>query len=78
MFNILGEVSRESVRMDIIYDVLNGLYICMTVIMNAYLKYPSSQNDCVIFGTEFLLENVGNKSLIMIGIYGGKDAGRGF
>jgi hypothetical protein len=47
-------------------------------IRNAYLQAPSSQNDYIICGPEFGIENVGKVALIHRALYGGKSAGKDF
>ena len=37
-------VSRESVQIAFTYAALNGLYVCMADIRNAYLQSPTSQS----------------------------------
>eukprot|EP00957_Ditylum_brightwellii_P104549 7965963-Ditylum_brightwellii.AAC.1 len=73
-----GVVSRESVRIAFTYAALNDLSVCAADIQNAYLQAPSSQNDYIICGPEFGLENVGKVALIYQALYGGKAAGRDF
>ena len=41
------------------YAALNDLEVCAADIQNAYLQAPSSQEDFVVCGPEFGLENVG-------------------
>ena len=71
----VGVVSRESVRIALIYAALDGLEVYAADIQNAYLQAPSSQKDYVICGPEFGLENVGKVALIQSALYGGKSAG---
>ena len=73
-----GVVSRESVRTAFTYSALNKLDIFAADIRNAYLQGPSSRRDYIIWGPEFVLENVGKVTLIHRGLYGGKNAGRDF
>ena len=73
-----GVVSRESVRIAFTYGTLNDLSVCAADIRNAYLQAPSSQQDYIVCGPEFGLENVGKVALIHRALYGGKAAGRDF
>ena len=73
-----GVVSRESVRIAFTYAALNDMEVCAADIQNAYLTAPSSQKDFIICGSEFGLENVGKKALILRALYGGKSSGRDF
>ena len=70
-----GVVSRESVRIALTYAALNGLNICGTGIQNAYLQAPFSKKHYIIYGIEFVYENVRKKAIIVIALYGGKSAG---
>ena len=70
-----GVVSREIVRIDLPYAALNGLDFCACDTQNDYLQIPSSNQNFIICGPEFGLENVGNKALIIRALYGGKCAG---
>ena len=70
-----GVLSRESVRIALTYSDLNGLDVCACNIQNAYLQIPSSEKHFIICGTEFGLENVGNKALIIRALYLVKRAG---
>ena len=69
-------VSRYSTRIAFTYAVLNRLNVCAAGIKNAYLQYPSHQNNYIICGPEFGIENVGKVDLIHRAVYGGKSAGR--
>ena len=73
-----GVVSGESVRIVLTYAALNGLQVFAADICNTYLQAPSSQNDYVVCGLEFGIENVGKVALIHRALYGGKSAGRDF
>jgi len=74
-----GVVSRESVRIAFTYAALNGLDVFAADIRNAYLQAPSSQEDYIICGVEFDLENVGRVvALIHRALYGGKSCRRRF
>ena len=73
-----GVVSQESVRIAFTYAALNNLEVCAADIQNVYLTAPSSQKDFIICGSEFGLENVGKKALILRALYGGKSSGRDF
>ena len=68
-------VSRESVRIDLTYASLNGLYLYVCDIHNSYLQIPSSQKYFIICGPEFGIENVGKKALIIRSLYGVKHSG---
>ena len=71
-------VSRESVRIALTYNALNGVDVIAVDIRNAYLQDPSSQKDFIICGPEFGLEHVGKRALIRRALYGGKTEGRDF
>ena len=73
-----GVVSRESVRIALTYAALNDLDVFAVNIWNAYLQAPSSQNDYIVCGPEFGVENIGRTALIHRALYGGKAAGRDF
>ena len=73
-----GVVSRESVRIAVIYTALNDLKVYAADIRNAYLLAHSSQKVYIICGPEFRIENVGKKALIRRSLYGVKAAGRDF
>ena len=69
-----GVVSRESIRIDLVYDSLNGLQVCGCDIQNAYLQAPASENHYIICGPEFGIENEGKRAIIVRALYGGKSA----
>ena len=69
-----GFVSREIVRIIFMYEALNGLGVFATDIQNADLKSPSSQKDCIIYGSEFGIKNIANIALIYRAMYSGKSA----
>ena len=59
-----GVVSRESIRIALLYAALNGIDVVAGDIQNAYLQAPSSEKHYVLCGLEFGLENVGRVALI--------------
>ena len=73
-----GVVSRESVRIALTHAALHGITTMAADIRNAYLQAPSSEQDFIICGPEFGLENQGRVALIRRALYGGKVAGRDF
>ena len=73
-----GVVSRDSIRIALVYAKLLGLQICGGDIRNAYLQAPSSEKHYIICGPEFGLENEGRCALIKRALYGGKVAGADF
>ena len=73
-----GVVSRESVRIALMYAALNGLQVFAADICNAYLQAPSSQKDYVMCGPEFGIENIGKVALIHRALYGVKSMGHDF
>jgi hypothetical protein len=73
-----GAVSRDSIRIAFTYAALNGLDVFAADIRNAYLQAPSSQQDCILCGPEFGIENIGKIALIRRALYGGKSAGKDF
>ena len=70
-----GVLSRDSVRIALTDSDLNGLDVCACNIQNAYLQSPSSEKHFIICGTEFGLENVEKKALIIRALYVVKRAG---
>ena len=76
--NYAGMVSRESIRIALIYAALNRLNVMAADIQNAYLQAPSSAKHYIICGPEFGRENIGKVALIKRALYGGKVAGRDF
>ena len=54
-----GVVSRESVQIALTYTALNDLDVFAADIQNAYLQAPSSQENYIICGQEFGVENIG-------------------
>ena len=70
-----GVVSRESVRIALLYAALNDLPVCACDIQNAYLQAPTSEKHYVICGPEFGFENIGKIAVIVRALYGGKSAG---
>jgi len=73
-----GVVSRESVRIALIYAAVHGIPVLAADIRNAYLQAPTSEKHYVICGEEFGLENKGKRAIIVRALYGGKAAGRDF
>ena len=73
-----GVVSRDSIRIALVYAKLLGLDICGGDIRNAYLQAPSSEKHYIVCGPEFGLEYVGRCALIRRALYGGKVAGADF
>lgn len=73
-----GVVSRESVRIALIYVALNNIDVKAADIKNAYLQAPSSEKHYIICGPEFGLEHVGKVALIRRALYGGKSSGADF
>ena len=47
-------------------------------VQNAYLQAPTSENNFVICGPEFGIENIGKKSIITRALYGRKVSRRDF
>ena len=78
MSTFAGVVSRESIRIVLLYASLNDIDIYAGDIQNAYLQAPSSQKHYIDCGVEFGRENVGKRALIKRSFYGGKTAGRDF
>ena len=73
-----GVVSRDSIRIALVYAKLLGLGICGGDIQNAFLQAPSSEKHYIVCGPEFGLEYVGRCALIRRALYGGKVAGADF
>ena len=57
---------------------MNDLPICACDIRNSYLQAPLSEKHYTICGSEFGLEHVGKKALIVRTLYGGKSSGSDF
>ena len=57
------------------YTPLNRLHVYGVDIKNDYLQAPTSEKYCIIRGAEFDLEHVGNITIIVRALYGGKSAG---
>ena len=70
-----GVVSRESIIIYLTYAALNNLPVFGADIQNAYLQEPTTEKHYIICGSEFGLENVGKKALIVRSLYGGKSSG---
>ena len=70
-----GVVSRENIRIDLIYATLNNLPVFGSDILNAYLQAPTTQKQYIICRPDFGLENVGKKVLIVCALNGGKSDG---
>ena len=68
-------VSWESVRINLTYAALNGLYVCACDVQNSYLQSPSSEKHFIIRGPEFGLDIVRNKARTIRAIYGGNRDG---
>ena len=73
-----GVVSRESVRIALIYAALNDIDVRMGDIRNAYLQAPTSEKHYIICGPEFGIENQGKRAIITRALYGGKVSGRDY
>ena len=71
-----GVVSRDILRIALMYVAFIGLNMVAADIRNAFIHAPSSQKDYIICRPEFGLENVGKKALIRRALYGGKATGR--
>ena len=72
-----GVVSRETVRLALLYASLNGLEVSSADILNAYLTAPSSQKLWTKCGPEFGKDE-GKRAIIKRALYGNKAAGRDF
>ena len=73
-----GVVSRESVRIALVYAALNDLDVQAADIQNTYLTAPISEKYYTICGPEFGPELEGKKAIIVRALYGTKTAGRDF
>jgi len=71
-------VSRESIKIALIYAALNGLEVIAADIKNAYLQAPASEKHYIICGSEFGINNVGKVALIRRALYEGKSSGADF
>ena len=72
-----GVVSRETVRLALLYAALNELNISAADILNAYLTAPASQKLWTKCGPEFGKDQ-GKRAIIKRALYGSKAAGRDF
>ena len=72
-----GVVSRETVRLALLYAALNGLDVMTADIMNAYLTAPTSQKLHTKCGPEFG-SDAGKRAVITRALYGNKAAGADF
>ena len=54
-----GVVSRETVRIALIYAALHGLDLCAADIMNAFVQAPTTEKYWVECGPEFGSDNIG-------------------
>ena len=70
-----GVVSRESIIIDLTYDLMNNLPVFGADTQNTYLQAPKTEKHYIICGPEFGLENIGKKAVIVLALYGGKCAG---
>ena len=73
-----GVVSRESVRIALLYAALNDIEVMAADIRNAYLQAATSEKHYIIYGPEFRIENQGKQALITRALYGGKVSGRDY
>ena len=73
-----GVVSRESVRIALLYAALNDIEVMAADIRNAYLQAATSEKHYIICGPEFGIENQGKRALITRALYGGKVSGRDY
>ena len=73
--NFAGGVSRENVRITLIYAALNDLDIFAADVKSAYLQVPTSEKHFIICGSEFPIEFQGKIGVIKRALYGGKYAG---
>jgi hypothetical protein len=73
-----GVVSRDSIRISLMYAALLGLPVIGADIRNAYLQAPSSEKYFIICCPEFGIENEGRVALIWRALYSGKVACRDF
>lgn len=72
-----GVVSRETVRLALVYAALNDLDVLAADIMNAYLTAPTSQKLWTKCGPEFG-SKAGRKAIITRALYGNKSSGADF
>ena len=71
-------VSRESVSIALIYADLHQTQVLAAYIRNVYLQDLTSENNYIICGLEFGLENVGKRAFIVRALYVIKATGRDF
>ena len=76
--NYAGVVSRETVRIALVYATLNNLKVMTGDIQNAYLQAPISERYYTTCGPEFGPDLVGCKAHIVRALYGCKSSGRDF
>ena len=73
-----GVVSRESVRIALVYAALNDIDVMAVDIRNAYLQPPTSEKHYIISGQKFGIENQGKRAIISRALYGGKVSDRDY
>jgi hypothetical protein len=78
MSTYAGVVSRETVRVALVYAALNGLDLMSSDIQNAYLQAPITEKYWTTCGPEFGPELQGRKARIVRALYGTKTAGADF
>ena len=75
--NYAGVVSRELVRIALLYAAVNGLDVYCGDIKSAYLSALTSKKHYIILGPEFG-DDEGKYAVITRALYGGKHAGRDY
>jgi hypothetical protein len=70
-------VSREAVRIELTLSALNGVYVKMAFIENAYLTAIISEKFWTVLGPEFV-DDAGKRALIVRALYGLNSTGAAF
>jgi hypothetical protein len=72
-----GDVSSESVKIELTLDALNDLDVKMADIENAYLAAPITEKVLTALDPE-LTDDAGKRELIVIALFGLKSSGAAF
>ena len=74
----VGVISRESVRLTVMFVALNDFDICATDIQNAFLTAPCQRKLYTVCGPKVGSEHKGKWALIVRALYGLRTAGNSF
>ena len=74
-----GVVSRERIRILLIYAALHKIDVMAGDIINAYTQAPTSEKHFIVCDADLHgIEHAGKRAIIVQALYGGKLAGRDF